>query len=55
MLTVAKEANWLYEKFGDGVDFEERMTEIRRELLSLQVKSNELIEAISQNMKKMGL
>lgn len=108
-VTVAKEANWLYEKFGngeykdipglckaayttdvakdnakdesenkisieekgwsltsgayvgvapvedDGVDFEERMAEIHRELLSLQAESNELMETISQNMKEMGL
>ena len=93
-LSVAKEANWLYEKFGegtytdilglckvatiseieekgwsltpgayvgvapvedDGVDFEERMTEIHRELLSLQAESNDLMDAISQNMKEMGL
>lgn len=93
-LTVAKEAHWLYEKFGegtyadvlglckvatiseieekgwsltpgayvgvapvedDGVDFEERMTEIHRELLSLQAESNDLMDAISQNMKEMGL
>ena len=93
-LTVAKEANWLYEKFGegtyadvlglckvatiseigekgwsltpgayvgvapvedDGVNFEERMTEIHRELLSLQAESNDLMDAISQNMKEMGL
>lgn len=92
--TVAKEANWLYEKFGegtytdvlglckvasisdieekgwsltpgayvgvapvedDGVDFEERMAEIHRELLSLQAESNDLMDAISQNMKEMGL
>ena len=94
MLTVAKEAHWLYEKFGDGVyadvlglcklasiseiekkgwsltpgayvgvapveddgvDFEERMTEIHRELLSLQAESNDLMDTISQNMKEMGL
>ena len=94
ILTVAKEANWLYEKFGegiyadvlglckvatiseieekgwsltpgayvgvapvedDGVDFEERMTEIHRELLSLQAESNDLMDTISQNMKEMGL
>lgn len=94
ILTVAKEANWLYEKFGDGVyedvlglckvadiaeieskgwsltpgayvgvapieddgvDFEERMAEIHRELLSLQAESNDLMDAISQNMKEMGL
>lgn len=94
ILTVAKEANWLYEKFGDGVyadvlglckvanreeikdkgyslipgayvgvapveddgvDFEERMADIHRELLSLQTKSNDLMDTISQNMKEMGL
>ena len=94
MLTIAKEANWLYEKFGDGVyadvlglckvasiaeieekgwsltpgayvgvapieddgvDFEERMTEIHRELLSLQAESNDLMDTISQNIKEMGL
>ena len=94
ILTVAKEANWLYEKFGDGVyadvlalckvatiseieekswsltpgayvgvapieddgvDFEERMVEIHRELLSLQTESNDLMDTISQNMKEMGL
>ena len=93
-LTIAKEAKWLYEKFGDGVyadvlglcklasiseiekkgwsltpgayvgvalieddgvDFEERMTEIHRELLSLQAESNDLMATISQNMKEMGL
>ena len=108
-VTVAKEANWLYEKFGngeykdipglckaayttdvakdnakdesenkisieekgwsltsgayvgvapvedDGVDFEERMAEIHRELLSLQAESNELMDTISKNMKEMGL
>jgi type I restriction enzyme M protein len=94
VLTIAKEAHWLYEKFGegvytdvlglckvadlseieekgwsltpgayvgvapvedDGVDFEERMAEIHRELLSLQAESNELMDTISQNMKEMGL
>ncbi len=93
-LTIAKEANWLYEKFGDGeykdilglckivsiseieekgwsltpgayvgvapveddgVDFEERMAEIHRELLSLQAESNNLMDSISQNLKEMGL
>ena len=93
-LSVAKEANWLYEKFGegtyadvlglckvatiseigekgwsltpgtyvgvapvedDGVDFEERMAEINRELLSLQAESNDLMDTISKNMKEMGL
>lgn len=94
ILTVAKEANWLYEKFGDGeyadilglckvadiseieakgwsltpgayvgvapveddgVDFEERMAEIHRKLMSLQAESNALMDTISQNMKEMGL
>ena len=93
-ITVAKEANWLYEKFGegtyadvlglckvatiseikekgwsltpgayvgvapvedDGVDFEERMAEIHRELLSLQAESNDLMDTISKNIKEMGL
>ena len=94
-VTVAKEAVWLYEKFGegeyhdilglckvesraviieekgcsltpgayvgvapvedDGVDFEERMAEIHRELLSLQAESNDLMDTISANMKEMGL
>ena len=94
ILTVAKEASWLYEKFGDGtyadilglckvadkaeieakgwsltpgayvgvapveddgVDFEKRMAEIHRELLSLQAESNDLMDTISQNLKEMGL
>lgn len=93
-ITVAKEAVWLYEKFGegeykdilglckvaslteieekgwsltpgayvgvapvedDGVDFEERMAEIHRELLSLQAESNDLMDTISKNMKEMGI
>ena len=93
-ITIAKEACWLYEKFGegvysdvlglckvadiseieakgwsltpgayvgvapvedDGVDFEKRMAEIHRELLSLQAESNDLMDTISQNMKEMGL
>ena len=93
-ITVAKEAQWLYEKFGDGiyadvlglckvadkteiaekgwsltpgayvgvapveddgVNFEERMAEIHRELLSLQAESNDLMDTISRNMKEMGL
>ena len=93
-LTVAKEALWLTEKFGDeayqdipglcraatleeieqkgfsltpgayvgvapaeddGVDFHERMAEIHKELLSLQAKSNRLMETISKNWKEMGL
>lgn len=94
VITVAKEAVWLYEKFGDGVyadvlglckvadiseieekgwsltpgayvgvapveddgvDFAQRMTEIHRELLSLQSESNDLMDTISKNMKEMGL
>ena len=39
----------------DGVDFLQRMGEIHRELLSLQVESNELMQTISKNMKEMGL
>lgn len=94
IITTAKEAIWLYEKFAegeyrdvlglckvatqeeieekgysltsgayvgvapvedDGVNFEERMAEIHRELLSLQAESNDLMDTISQNMKEMGL
>ena len=94
IVEVAKEAHWLYSKFGegeykdisglckiahieaiegkgwsltpgayvgvtpvedDGVDFAERMAEIHKELLLLQAESNELMDTISQNMKKMGL
>lgn len=94
VITVAKEAVWLYEKFGDGVyvdvlglckvadiseieekgwsltpgayvgvapveddgvDFAQRMTEIHRELLSLQAESNDLMDTISKNMKEMGV
>lgn len=104
-LIIAKEANWLYEKFGegeyhdilglckvayttddvkcddkdeisieekgwsltpgayvgvapvedDGVDFEERMAEIHRELLALQAESNDLMDTISRNMKEMEI
>lgn len=93
-IAVAKEALWLYEKFGegeyadvpglckvadlaeveskgwsltpgayvgvapvedDGVDFEERMAEIHRELLSLQAESNALMETISKNWEEMGV
>ncbi len=93
-LITAREAQWLYEKFGDGVytdvpglckaadkaevegkgwsltpgayvgvapvkddgvNFEERMAEIHRELLSLQAESNDLMDTISQNLKEMGL
>jgi len=39
----------------DGVDFAQRMREIHRELLTLQVESSKLMEAISKNMKEMGL
>lgn len=39
----------------DGVDFAQRMVEIHQELLTLQAESNELMGAISQNMKEMGL
>lgn len=39
----------------DGVNFEERMMEIHRELLSLQAESNDLMDIISKNMKEMGL
>ena len=39
----------------DGVDFHERMAEIHKELLSLQAKSNRLMETISKNWEGMGL
>ena len=104
ILTIAQEAQWLYEKFGDGeyldvpglckivyitneakgdnegvsiedkswsltpgayvgvapveddgVNFEERMSEIHKELLTLQHESNLLMESISKNMKEIGL
>ncbi|MCR5586120.1 MAG: type I restriction-modification system subunit M [Lachnospiraceae bacterium] len=104
IVTVLREAHWLYDKFGDGeyrdvlglckvayttidgkedpegtsieekgwsltpgayvgvapvkddgVDFEERMTEIHQELLSLQVESNDLMENIMINIKELGL
>ena len=93
-LAVAKEADWLYSKFGegeykdieglckvasideieekgwsltpgayvgvapvedDGVDFTERMKEIHQELVQLQAESNDLMKAISENLKEMGL
>ena len=93
-LIIAKEAVWLYSKFGDGeyqdvaglckiadrseiekkgwsltpgayvgvapveddgVDFHERMGEIHEELLALQEESNRLMDAISKNMKEMGI
>ena len=94
LLQVAKEAAWLYDKFGDGeykdipglckiatraeiedkgwsltpgayvgvapveddgVDFRDRMAEIHEELLKLQEESNQLMRAISKNMKEMGI
>lgn len=93
-LTIAKEANWLYEKFGegeyrdvpgickvatiseieeknwsltpgayvgvapiedDGINFEDRMIEIHKELLTLQNESNDLMNTISKNMKEFGI
>ncbi len=39
----------------DGVDFHERMVEIRDELLKLQDESNQLMDTISRNMKEMGI
>lgn len=39
----------------DGEDFHERMTEIHKELLSLQEESNRLMETISKNWEEMGL
>lgn len=39
----------------DGVDFAARMKEIHAELLTLQAESNSLMDAISKNMKEMGL
>lgn len=94
IITVAKEADWLFEKFGDGtyqdvpglckvasileieekgwsltpgayvgvppveddgVDFEERMKEIHKELVELQAESNDLMDTISKNLEEMGL
>ena len=39
----------------DGVDFVQRMSEIHRELLTLQAESNDLMQTISKNMKEMGI
>lgn len=39
----------------DGVDFHQRMAEIRKELRSLQEESNRLMETISKNWEEMGL
>ena len=94
LLQVAKEAIWLYDKFGDGeyqdvpglckiadraeieekgwsltpgayvgvapveddgVDFHQRMAEIHQELLKLQAESNQLMAAISENMREIGI
>lgn len=94
IIIVAKEADWLFEKFGDGtyqdvpglckvatiseieekgwsltpgayvgvapveddgVDFEERMKEIHKELVELQAESNDLMDTISKNLEEMGL
>lgn len=93
-ITIAKEAVWLYDKFGkgeyrdipglckvaardeieakgwsltpgayvgvapvedDGVDFNARMREIHEELLTLQARSNELMETISKNLEELGI
>ena len=39
----------------DGVDFHQRMTEIHKELLSLQEESDRLMGTISKNWEEMGL
>ena len=39
----------------DGVDFSQRMKEIHQELLSLQCKSNELMNNISNNLEELGI
>lgn len=39
----------------DSVDFHERMTEIHKELRTLQDESNRLMETISKNWEEMGL
>ena len=93
-VTIAKEAVWLTDKFGegeyrdipglckvaardeieakgwsltpgayvgvapvedDGVDFQARMREIHEELLTLQARSNELMENISKNLEGLGI
>ena len=93
-VTIAREAVWLYDKFGggeyrdipglckvaardeieakgwsltpgayvgvapvedDGVDFQARMREIHEELLTLQARSNELMETISKNLEELGI
>ena len=39
----------------DGVNFNERMSEIHKELLELQKESNELMKTISDNLEELGL
>lgn len=39
----------------DGVDFETRMKEIHKELLTLQSEANNLMNTISKNLEEMGL
>ena len=39
----------------DGIDFHERMGEIRAELLELQRQSNDLMAAIDRNFEELGL
>ena len=39
----------------DGVDFNERMKEIHKELIELQAESNELMNSISKNLEELGL
>ena len=39
----------------DGVDFNERMKEIHKELIELQTESNELMNSISKRLEALGL
>ena len=39
----------------DGVDFNERMKEIHKELIKLQAESNDLMDSISRNLEELGL
>lgn len=39
----------------DGIDFKERMTEIHKEMLELQAKSDRLMQTISKNWEELGL
>lgn len=39
----------------DGVDFNERMKEIHKELIKLQAESNDLMNSISKNLEELGL